>query len=276
MKDTQIFTFKSTLTGFLLALGIVGSLYFAFVTPVSNGVKYSLMILPLILGYLVYHTKVWKEFGSFLMIYTLIAGIMIDVPRLNIVNESIRNLFFHVPMWFGMIILSLASMIYAIKYLNGGVEKHDIASSELANATMLFGILGMGSGMIWAQYTWGKFWSGDPKQIYTAIGMLIYAGYFILRGAFNDDIQKARISAIFNIFAFTALIVCLYVLPRLTPNSLHPGGQEGNPAFGEYDLNNTMRVVFYPAIIGWTLMGAWISEIRIRTKLVYNKLYENI
>ncbi len=267
--------------GFGIALAVIAGLYFSFITFAdatggSKGIKYVLLLSELGLGYLVYRLKVWKEFGSALLIYAIVGGFLIDVPRLNIVNESIRNLFFHVPMWFGMMILSCASMIYSIKYLNKGNIKHDIAASELANMSMIFGVLGLVTGMIWAQFTWGKFWSGDPKQIYTAIGLLIYSGYFVLKGAFNDEIQKARIGAIFNIFAFTALIICLYVLPRLVKNSLHPGGEDGNPAFGEYDLDNTMRIVFYPAIIGWTLMGAWLAEIRIRTKLVYNKFYENL
>lgn len=276
MSTQKIFSIKNILIGFGLALLMVGILYISFMTPISKGLKSTLLISEFGIGFLVFKTKTWKEFGSFLLIYTILAGFLIDVPPLNIVNESIRNLFFHVPMWFGMMIISLASMIYSIMYLNKGNSKHDIAASELANISMIFGVLGLLTGMIWAQFTWGKFWSGDPKQIYTAIGLLIYAGYFVLRGAFHDDIQKARIGAIFNIFAFTALIICLYVLPRLVKSSLHPGGQEGNPAFGEYDLDNTMRIVFYPSIIAWTLMGAWLAEIRIRTKLVYNKFYENL
>ena len=50
--------------------------------------------------------------------------------------------------------------------------------------------------------------------------------------------------------------------------STHPGGQEGNPAFSEYDLDSSLRLVFYPAIIGWTLLSTWIASIRIRTRLL--------
>jgi len=56
-------------------------------------------------------------------------------------------------------------------------------------------------------------------------------------------------------------------------DSLHPGNG-GNPAFGQYDLDNQMRLVFYPAIIGWTLLGVWITSIRIRIKKLWNS-HEN-
>jgi heme exporter protein C len=52
---------------------------------------------------------------------------------------------------------------------------------------------------------------------------------------------------------------------------LHPGNG-GNPAFGNYDMDNTMRMVFYPAIIGYFLMGLWFVDHRIRLKKIEQKL----
>jgi heme exporter protein C len=60
------------------------------------------------------------------------------------------------------------------------------------------------------------------------------------------------------------------VLPRLT-DSLHPGNG-GNPGFNTYDLDNSMRKVFYPSIIAWSLLAAWITEIRVRLKRFESKL----
>jgi heme exporter protein C len=59
-------------------------------------------------------------------------------------------------------------------------------------------------------------------------------------------------------------MVLIWILPRMT-DSLHPGNG-GNPAFSKMDLDNRMRLVFYPAIIGWTLLGFRITQIRIRIK----------
>ena len=93
-----------------------------------------------------------------------------------------------------------------------------------------------------------------------------------MRGAFEDPEKKARISAVYNIFAFATLIPLLYIIPKLT-DSLHPGAG-GNIAFGSQDLDHTMRMVFRPAIIGWTLLGVWIAQIILRTSRIREKLMD--
>lgn len=216
----------------------------------------------------------WKWLAIGLVAYTIVGGMLLEVPRLVILNESIRNLYFHVTMWFGMIVLLTASMVYSIRYLSKQDITLDIKAVEFANAGVLFGLLGMTTGMLWATYTWGEPWSGDPKQNSSAIALLIYMAYLVLRNSLNDEQQRARISAVYNIFAFAAMIPLLFILPRLADSSLHPGNG-GNPGFNYYDLDNKLRMVFYPAVIGWTLLGVWVASLRVRIKEVSLKLIDN-
>lgn len=218
--------------------------------------------------------KWWKGLSIILITYGLIGGLMLPVPRLHIVNESIRNLYYHVPMWFVMILLFGLAAFYALRYLMKGEIKDDIISSELTRVGVWFSVYGMVTGMIWAQYTWGAAWSNDPKQLGTAMGMLIYFAYLILRTGMTEDEKRARISAVYNIFAFALIIPLLYVLPKQV-DSLHPGSG-GNPGFNEYDLDQRMRWVFYPAILGWFLLGIWLSNLSIRLRwLAYQKEQSN-
>lgn len=206
-----------------------------------------------------------------LLIYTVVAGLLMDVPRLDIVNETIRNLYFHVPMWFTMILLFATSAWYGVKYLRNPDIKHDIFQTQLANAGYIFGMLGIFTGMIWAQYAWGTWWHGDPKQNGAAITLLMYSAFFVLRASIENEDQRARLSAIYNIFAFIVMIPLLFIIPRMQ-DSLHPGSG-GNPGFNMYDLDHTMRPVFYPACVGWILLGYWIATVRIRIKLVEEKIF---
>jgi heme exporter protein C len=153
-----------------------------------------------------------------------------------------------------------------VRNLSSGNLKDDLYASEFINVGILFSILGMLTGMEWAQYTWGAAWSNDPKQLGTAMVMLIYFSFLVLRGGIRDEEKRARISAVYNIFAFALMIPLLWVLPRMV-DSLHPGNG-GNPGFGAYDLDSRMRLVFYPAVIGWFLLGLWITTLRIRFRLV--------
>ena len=216
----------------------------------------------------------WKILTIGLLLYTLIAGLLMDVPRLPILNETIRALHFHVTMWFGMILMLLVAVVYSIMYLRSNDIRHDDLAIEFTNTAILFGVLGIVTGMLWAKFTWGDYWSGDPKQNASAIGLLMYFAYLILRGALNDPQQRGRIGAVYNIFAFAAFIPLIFVLPRLT-DSLHPGNG-GNPGFNAYDLDAKLRMVFYPAILGWTLMGTWIATVRVRIRRVQRVLDEKL
>jgi heme exporter protein C len=215
----------------------------------------------------------WKIVCVVLLVYTIIGGLLFSVPRLSIVNETSRALYFHVPMWFSMIFMFLASIVFAVRFLRTNRMRDDIYSVEFANTGVVFGLLGIFTGMIWANYTWGSPWHGDPKQNGAAITLLIYLAYFVLRGSVSNDEQRARLGAVYNIFAFAAMIPLIFVIPRLQ-DSMHPGSG-GNPGFNMYDLDSRMRMVFYPACIGWILLSGWMATVRIRLRIVDEKIMES-
>lgn len=217
--------------------------------------------------------KSWLKITAILLlVYVHTAGLLFDVPRLNIINETIRALYFHVPMWFGMVLLFLVSIIYSVMYLAKPSVDNDRKAAAYASTGLWFGILGIITGMLWANYAWGSPWHGDPKQNGAAIALLVYLAYFVLRGSIDNEEQRARLSAVYNIFAFAAMIPLIFIIPRMT-SSMHPGSG-GNPGFNMYDLDSRMRLVFYPAVIGWFLVGLWISSQRIRLKALQEKFQD--
>lgn len=184
-------------------------------------------------------------------------------PFKNILYETIRNLNFHVTMWFALIGCMLISMIRSIQHLSS-IEglKHDRSANEGVRVGLLFGFLGLITGSVWARFTWGAWWVNDTKLNGAAISVLIYLAYILLRNSISEEQKRARIVAVYNIFAFVMMLVFIMILPRLT-DSLHPGNG-GNPAFSNYDLDNNMRMIFYPAVLGWILIGAWMINLRSR------------
>jgi heme exporter protein C len=212
----------------------------------------------------------YKILSALLILYTLVWGLLSDVPRLDILNETIRNLFYHVPVWFAMLFMMTVSLWYSILSLSGNDLKRDNKAYNAALVGFFFSIPGLTTGSIWAKYTWGTWWTfQDPKLNGVAISMLIYLAYFILRFSVDDEQKRSRISAVYNVFAFVMMNVFIMVLPRLT-DSLHPGNG-GNPAFAKYDLDDNMRLVFYPAVVGWVLFSYWLFEIKNRISLLKEK-----
>jgi heme exporter protein C len=185
-------------------------------------------------------------------------------PFRYILYESIRNLFLHVPMWFAMIALLSWSLYNNFRYLRGFNINYDHRAHESVKVALVFGMLGLITGSIWARSTWGAWWVDDTKLNGTAITMLSYLAYLVLRNSIEDEQKRARVSSIYSIFAYVMMLVLIGLLPRLN-DSLHPGNG-GNPAFSNYDLDNTMRPVFYAAVLGWIIIGIWISGIRYRMR----------
>jgi heme exporter protein C len=192
-------------------------------------------------------------------------------PNRDILNESIRNLFFHVPMWFTMVVLMSIGVWKSILVLRTNNLEDDRAASVAVQVGLVFGVLGLITGSLWARVTWEAWWTPDVKLNGAAAGVLIYLAYLVLRGSVPEPSKRARLAAIYSVFAFTFMLLFFFVLPRLnTVESLHPGNG-GNPAFGTYDLDNRLRTVFYPACVGWILFGVWMYDLRNRLLRLQNR-----
>jgi heme exporter protein C len=206
----------------------------------------------------------WKYSVAVWVTLVIIIGFLIDIPEIQVLKESARNLFFHVPMWFTMYIAFLAGMVYSIRFLNSGKMDLDIKAETATQVGIVFGLCGLLTGSLWARFTWGTWWTfAEPKMNLAAVALLIYVAYFILRTAFDDPDKRARFAAVYNIFAASTIPFLLYVIPRQLP-SLHPGA-DGNPAFSDMTAPE-LRIVFYPAIIGFIGLSIWLMNIVYRYK----------
>ncbi len=204
------------------------------------------------------------------MTIVITAGFLIQIPDIPILQQSARNLFLHVPMWFTMMVAFAMGFYFSIRYLNDEQMKWDRKAETATSVGLLFGICGLFTGSLWARFTWGAWWTfAEPRMNLAALAMLVFVAYFILRSAFNDPEKKAKISAVYNIFGVTTIPFLLYIIPRQLP-SLHPGA-EGNPAFSEITAPE-LRYIFYPAIIGFIGLSIWIMDVVNRYKILRERV----
>ncbi len=138
---------------------------------------------------------------------------------------SARIVLFHVPAAIICVLCFLMGGFFGWRYL----RRRDMLDDARANAAnevgMLFGILTTLTGMVFASQQWGKPWHWDPRQTTILIQLLIYAAYFALRAAVEDDRQRASLSAGYTVFAALTVPFLIFVLPRLpaiAERSLHP------------------------------------------------------
>jgi len=208
--------------------------------------------------------KAWKYIVAVWVTVVITAGFLIRIPHIPILEETARNLILHVPMWFTMMVAFIMAFWYSLRFLNDGDMKWDTRAETATAVGLLFGVCGLLTGSLWARFTWGAWWTfAEPRMNLSALAMLIFVAYFILRSAFSDQEKRARVSAVYNIFGITTIPFLLYIIPRQLP-SLHPGA-EGNPAFSDMTAPE-LRLVFYPAIIGFIGLAFWIMDLVNRYK----------
>ncbi len=218
----------------------------------------------------------WIRNGVVLVLTAVVlCGFLLDIPRINILEHTARNLYFHVPMWFTMMAAFFVSAYHSLRYLQAGDLLRDIRAVQAARVGVVFGLLGLATGIVWARFTWyvgtDVWWNFDPKQTMAAVQLLIYGAYFTLRSALDDAEKRARIAAVYNLFAAATVPFLLYVLPRQM-DSLHPGA-EGNPAFSEI-THPVMRLIFYPAVIGFIGLFWVLYTQRVRLAVAARRMEE--
>lgn len=215
----------------------------------------------------------YKSATVLLLLYVVVAGLLLPMPQMGPqMGQTSRNLFFHLPQWFAMYALMLVSLGWSVQVLRRPTLRADIHAQQAATVGGVFGVMGLITGILWSRVTWGEaiaadrlsaWWIWDPKQTGALVALMMYAAYFLLRGAVADPERRMRLAAAYNVFAGLALVPLTYLLPRLL-GGLHPGSEGSNLVFSSADLAPRFRLVLYPAFMGFILLGLWIFEIRVR------------
>lgn len=206
----------------------------------------------------------WKIAVAVWMTLVILVGFSIRIPEIPVLEQSARNLFLHVPMWFTMFVAFFTGLVHSIRYLNTPDPDRDRKAASATLVGIVFGVCGLITGSLWARFTWGTWWTfAEPKMNLAALAMMVYVAYFVLRSAFDDAEMRAKLSAVYNVFAATTIPFLLYIIPRQL-QSLHPGA-EGNPAFSEITAME-LRIIFYPAVIGFIGLAFWLIDLTVRYK----------
>ena len=215
----------------------------------------------------------YRLFGVVVAVWltvALVLALLGPVSALPILEQTARNLYFHVPMWFVLYAGAVVGAWHAGRYLATGRTVHDVRSESAWMISTVAGAVALVTGVIWARFTWyqgtGLWWSPEPRQNMVAVQLLISGAYFVLRGSIDRPRQRARLSAVYALFATATLPFLTYVLPRRMA-SLHPGA-EGNPAFSEMDIASDMRWIFYASSVGFLMLGWWLYTQRVRAQVL--------
>jgi heme exporter protein C len=161
--------------------------------------------------------------------------------------------YLHVPLAIITLCGFVAAGLMAIAHLRTRDRRWDMRSYVAIHISLIFGVIVLISGSIWARGAWGHWWVWqEPTLVSFLLVMLLYATYQPLRFAIDDPERQARYASVFAITAGVFVPIC-FAIVRLAPAYVHPrtlSNISGN-------LPGRMQVVFYVAMVSMTLL--WVT-----------------
>ena len=132
-----------------------------------------------------------------------------------------RLVFLHVPIAVVSLIAFGVACVAGLMYLRTRSQRWDDIVVVSCGLGLLFTVLAMITGSIWAKAFWGTWWSWQDARLvtYLIIG-LIYAAFFVLRSS-SDSGAQARFSAVFAVVAFASIPLSFWAV-RTAESAIHP------------------------------------------------------
>ena len=133
--------------------------------------------------------------------------------------------YFHLSAaWVGMLGFGVA-VVAGVAYLVTRQRKWDIAGYAAVEVSLVFFLIAIVAGSIWARRTWGTWWTWDPRLTSAAIVELVYAAYLMLRQGIEDPDRRARFGAVYAIVAFISVPITFLSIRIL--RTIHPDLTQG-------------------------------------------------
>ena len=192
----------------------------------------------------------------------VIAGAFLWVqPARGFIGESSRIVFFHVPCAWVAALAFLVAAAYSIAYLVRRKPRFDAVALAAVRIGLLFAVLTLVTGSLFAKIMWGSYWNWDPRESSYLLLVFLYGAYLFLRAAIDDPERRARIAAAYAVFAAVLMPFLVFVAPRIT-ESLHPQTVI-NPQ-GEILMDTPTRTILFASALGFTALFLWLLQIESR------------
>jgi heme exporter protein C len=220
---------------------------------------------------MMFYDRIWWKYllGIWMTLIILAAFLDPNPAKINMLGNTARIIFFHVPVAWLATLAFLISAIYSVLYLRKQEINCDIWASSSAQLGLMFAFLATVTGSIWAKEIWLSYWSWDPRQTTMLVLLMIYAAYFLLRSAVENEVQKAKLSAVYSIIAFVTVPFLVFYLPRKY-GFLHPDAPATSGSKTDFVMDGRMRVVFLGSLVGFTVLFIWLLRIKVNSiKLKY-------
>ena len=188
-------------------------------------------------------------------------------------GASQRIFYIHVPIALTAYAMFGWGAWKALRLLWKREERYDLESYTAVHMGVIFGVLTLVSGSIWARASWGVWWDWrDNQLVLFLILFLFYSAYFMLRYSLAPGASRANISAVYALFG-VVLIPVSFLAIRLAESFLHPGPVVLTRDVGE-NVPGSMLLTFCVCLAGMLALAAALYRSELLGKRVDARLRE--
>lgn len=207
-----------------------------------------------------------------ILFVTAVGMVFFYAPMERVMGQVQRVFYFHVSTaWVGMLgflVAAIAGVVYLIK----GDRKWDIVGLAAVEISLVFFLITIVSGSIWARPAWGTWWTWDPRLTTATIVELVYAAYLMLRQGIEDPDRRARFGAVYAVLSFIS-VPLTFISIRFF-RTIHPvviGSGDPN-AQGEMNMTPEMFRTFMFSLLTFSFVFANLLWHRIRLGKLHEKV----
>jgi heme exporter protein C len=171
---------------------------------------------------------------------------------------SQKIFYYHVPIAESALVAFAVSFVAAVLYLRRPDPRWDRLGVAGIRIGLFFSLLVMVTGMIWGRTAWGVWWAWEPRLTTFLIACVLYAAYFVVRAAVDDEQRRATVAAVFAVIAFVDVPITFFAT-RYLPEGLHPVVFTSSGA----GMEGSMLLAFLVSMAGMTFLMAGLIRLEV-------------
>ncbi|MAN24829.1 MAG: cytochrome C assembly protein [Gemmatimonadetes bacterium] len=171
-----------------------------------------------------------------------LSTILLYAPTESVMGDTQRIFYFHVPAAVNTFISFFIVFVGSIQFLRTRKSYWDKLALSAAQVGILFCLIVLITGPLWAKPVWGVFWRWEPRLTTVLIMFSNYTAYLMLRRFENNSDRILRIASVIGIIAFLNVPLVYFAV------DLWAADQQLHPQRG-VDIDPKMRLTLYVSFI---------------------------
>ena len=197
------------------------------------------------------------------IVLVVAAYLALNAPTERVMGEVQKVFYFHIGTAWTALLGFILAAVFSVVYLVTKDLKWDRYQVAAIEVSLVFFLITIVLGSIWARPAWNTWWTWDPRLTTAAVTELIYIAYFMLRQGIDDPEKRARFGAVYTLLGGLSAPITFMVI-RLF-RTIHPVVVGvANASQEKLSMTGDMKVAFFFALFAFTVIFVDLMWHRIR------------